>query len=82
MVEPLADLLITIRGLVDACLASKAAVSADMIPAFDDAVQACPLPQQLSQSDRAANDQALQLSLLQKLTLQRHDTTGNEGNAG
>ena len=39
--EPLADLLITARGLVEACVASRAMLSAGMIPAFDDAIQAC-----------------------------------------
>ncbi len=43
MVEPLADLLITARGLAAACLASRATVSASMVPAFDDAIQACSL---------------------------------------
>ena len=39
MVEPLANLLITARGLVRACLASRATVAASMVPAFDDAIQ-------------------------------------------
>ena len=43
MVEPLADLLITARGLAAACLASRAAATASMVPAFDDAIQACSL---------------------------------------
>lgn len=50
--EPLADLLITARGLVKACLASRAMLSARMIPAFDDAIQACPSAQQLCQTNQ------------------------------